>query len=203
MTDQSRSENSNPKVIVIFAAKNEEYTIEKVITTARQSYFKPEILVVDAYSSDNTRELASRAGATVIQQPTQIFPGKGLAMKAGLKEAIRRSESAADIILFLDADIRNLTLEWVDNLVKAVINDNSDMSRGFYTRHARDAAVTKLIARPMLHVFFPELSHFEQPLSGEVCARTQVWVSLLKVSASPDGWGIDVWFLIEGSYVRI
>ena len=95
MTDQSRSENSNPKVIVIFVQKNEEYTIEKVITTARQSYFKPEILVVDAYSSDNTRELASRAGATVIQQPTQIFPGKGLAMKAGLKEAIRRSESAA------------------------------------------------------------------------------------------------------------
>jgi hypothetical protein len=45
MTDQSRSENSDPKVIVIFAAKNEEYTIEKVITSAKQSYFKPEILV--------------------------------------------------------------------------------------------------------------------------------------------------------------
>ena len=48
----------------------------------------------------------------------------------------------------------------------------------------------------MLHIFFPELSHFEQPLSGEVCARKEVWKSLLEKNP-PDGWGIDVWFLIE------
>ena len=62
-------------------------------------------------------------------------------MKAGLKEAFDRS---ADIIVFLDADIKNLTAEWVDKLVNALIEDNCDMSIGFYTRHARDAAVTKL-----------------------------------------------------------
>ena len=111
--------------------------------------------MVDAYSTDKTSELAMKAGARVIQQPTQIFPGKGLAMRAGLKEAIGRAEDATDIILFLDADIRNLTPEWVDKLVKSLIDDNCDMSRGFYTRYARDAAVTKLIARPMLYTFFP------------------------------------------------
>ena len=117
-------------------------------------------------------------------------------MKEGLEEAIVRLH--ADIIVFLDADIRNLTTDWVDQLVGAIINDNCDMSRGFYTRHARDAAVTKLIARPMLHVFFPELSHFEQPLSGEVCARAQVWKETLVKEPIPEGWGIDVWFLFEG-----
>ena len=142
MTSLTRSQNSNPKVIVIFPAKNEEYTIENAIATANKSYYKPDVLVVDAYSTDKTNELAIRAGANVIQQPTQVFPGKGIAMKAGLREAIVRSEDAADIILFLDADIRNLTPQWVDNLVKALIDDNCDMSRGFYTRHARDAAVT-------------------------------------------------------------
>jgi hypothetical protein len=75
-------------------------------------------------------------------------------MRAGLKEAISRAEVATDIILFLDADIRNLTPEWVDKLVKSLIDDNCDMSRGFYTRHARDAAVTKLIASPC-YTFFP------------------------------------------------
>jgi glucosyl-3-phosphoglycerate synthase len=40
------------------------------------------------------------------------------------------------------------------------------MVRGYYQRHARDASVTKLIAKSMMRVFFPELSHFEQPLSG-------------------------------------
>lgn len=199
MTDPTRFKNSNPKVIVIFPAKNEEYTIENAIATAKHSYYKPDVFVVDAYSTDKTNELAIRAGAIVIQQPIQVFPGKGIAMKAGLREAIGRSEDT-DIILFLDADIRNLTSQWVDNLVNALIDDNCDMSRGFYTRHARDAAVTKLIARPMLHIFFPEVSHFEQPLSGEVCARTQVWKNLLKRdSTAPDGWGIDVWFLIEAA----
>jgi hypothetical protein len=47
--------------------------------------------------------------------------------------------------------------------------------------------------------YVPELSHFEQPLSGEVCARAQVWESLLNINPSPVGWGIDVWFLIESA----
>ena len=195
MTHQNNSQNSIPKVMVIFPAKNEEGTIDNSITTARQSYYKPDVILVDAFSTDKTTQLAEKAGAIVIQQPTKIFPAKGLAMRAGLREAFDRS---ADIIVFLDADIRNLTPEWVNKLVKALIDDNCDMSRGFYTRHARDAAVTKLVAGPMLHTFFPELSHFEQPLSGEVCARRQVWENLLRGS-TPDGWGIDVWFLIEAA----
>jgi glycosyltransferase involved in cell wall biosynthesis len=186
-------DNYDPGVTVIFIAKNEEGTIQTAISTAKQSQFEPAILVVDAYSTD-------KAGAKVIQQPSQIFPGKGLAMRAGVKAVIDRTKAMTeDIILFLDADIRNLTPEWVDTLVQSLIDDNCDMSRGFYTRHARDAAVTKLIARPMLLIFFPELSHFEQPLSGEVCARAQVWESLLRINPIPDGWGIDVWFLIESA----
>jgi glycosyltransferase involved in cell wall biosynthesis len=89
--------NSDSKVTVIFPAKNEEGTIETAISTAKQSSFRPEILVVDAYSTDKTAELAKNAGAKVIQQPTQIFPGEGIAMKAGLKESI---DSTTDIILF-------------------------------------------------------------------------------------------------------
>jgi glycosyltransferase involved in cell wall biosynthesis len=182
------------KVTVIFPAKNEEGTIENTIVMATKSKFNPQIIVVDAYSNDRTAELANRAGANVIQQPEQVFPGKGIAMKAGIRKAM---ESSADIILFLDADIRNLSSQWINKLVDALLVDNCDMSRGFYERHARDAAVTKLIARPMLNIFFPEISHFEQPLSGEVCARTQLWQRLLDASDPPDGWGIDVWFLVE------
>ncbi|MGA9298153.1 MAG: glycosyltransferase [Nitrososphaeraceae archaeon] len=194
----------SPKVVVIFPAKNEENTIESAISVASQSNFKPDIMVVDAYSSDKTAELAVKAGANVIQQPEQIFPAKGIAMKAGLREVISNTKNKsmttpADIILFLDSDIKNLTSEWVDKLVRALLEDNCDMSRGSYQRQSRDAAVTKLIARPMLNIFFPEVSHFDQPLSGEVCARRQLWEKLLHTKGSPDGWGIDVWFLIESA----
>lgn len=200
MNYENNTQESIPKVIVIFPAKNEEDTVEHSIAAAKQSYYKPDVILVDAYSTDKTADLAERAGAIVIQQPTKIFPAKGLAMKAGLRNAFGKS---VDIILFLDADIRSLTPEWVDKLVNALFDNSCDMSRGFYTRHTRDAAVTKLVARPMLHTFFPELSHFEQPLSGEVCARRQVWENILRGDSNsgytPDGWGIDIWFLIEAA----
>jgi glucosyl-3-phosphoglycerate synthase len=122
-----------------------------------------------------------------------MFPAKGIAMKKGISEAIICN---ANIVLFLDADIKNLTPQWIDNLVEGSVN--CDMVRGYYQRHARDAPVTKLIAKPMLRIFFPELSNFEQPLSGEVCARIDVWKRLLNQNP-PDGWGIDVWFLIEAA----
>ena len=61
------SQNSDPKVSVIFPAKNEEGTIETAISTVKQSHFRPKILVVDAYSTDRTVELATKAGAEVIQ----------------------------------------------------------------------------------------------------------------------------------------
>jgi glucosyl-3-phosphoglycerate synthase len=132
-----------------------------------------------------------------MEQPSSKFPGKGMAMKAGLEAAIK---AKADAILFLDGDIKNLTPEWIDLLSEPVLTRGYDMARGYYDRHPRDAAVTKLIAKPMLSVFFPELRNVEQPLSGEVCANTKVWKGLLnKAEMSPDGWGIDVWFLIEAT----
>jgi glycosyltransferase involved in cell wall biosynthesis len=169
------------KVVVIFPTKNEEGTIEHVVRTAKKSRHHPEVIVVDAYSSDKTARIARDIGARVIQQDNRMFPAKGIAMKKGLKEAI---STKANIVLFLDADIKNLTPEWIDKLVDGCIN--CDMVRGYYQRHGRDAPVTKLIAKPMIRIFFPELSHFEQPLSGEVCARIQVWKSLLKQNP-PDG----------------
>ena len=191
MDNYVNKQTSSQKIAVVFPAKNEQDTIEHAITTAKKSRHSPEVIVVDAYSSDATAEIANKIGARVIQQGDRLFPGKGIAMKKGLSEAI---SIEADIILFLDSDIKNLTSEWIDKLVDGCTN--CDMVRGYYQRHARDAPVTKLIAKPMIHIFFPELSNIEQPLSGEVCARTQVWKNLLEKNP-PDGWGIDVWLLIE------
>ena len=170
-------------ICIFKPAKNEQDTIENAILTTKESIYRPSsIVVIDAYSTHNTVELAKKAGAIVIEQPKPIFPGKGLAMKTGIRECISRS---FDVIVFLDADIKNLTSTWIDKLVSALVEGNYDMTRGFYQRQSRDAAVTKLIARPMLNIFFPELSHFEQPLSGEVCARTNTWQRLIDEQDSP------------------
>ena len=67
-----------PKVLVIFPAKNEEETIEHVITTAKQSRYVPEIIVVDAFSSNRTAELAVRRVAQWFSRKLKCFLQKEL-----------------------------------------------------------------------------------------------------------------------------
>ena len=184
------------KLFVIFPARNEGKTIAQCIEIAQKSKFKPEIMVVDGNSGDNTKKEAKDAGAIVIGQSKNIYPAKGIAMKEGAKEAIKRG---ADCIVFLDADIINLTPEWIDLLAEPVVEKACEMSRGYYRRAEYDGAVTKLVAKPLSGVFFPEISHFNQPLSGEICATTQLFKDLLKSRDWPDGWGIDIWLLIESA----
>jgi glucosyl-3-phosphoglycerate synthase len=184
------------KLFIIFPAKNEAETIARCIETAKKSKYEPEILVVDGHSSDKTRAEAKSAGAIVIQQSRSVFPAKGIALKDGLKEAFSRG---ADCIMFLDADIENLTPEWVDLLADPVIKKTCDMSRGYYQRANYDGAVTKLVAKPLSGVFFPEIAYFNQPLSGEICATAELFKSLIKSRDWPDGWGIDIWLLIEAA----
>jgi len=201
-TNARTAASGQKKLAVIYCTKNCEKTIGDAISTAKSSPIFQRgsgiIIVVDGFSNDNTKQVAKEAGATsVIEQPSNKYPGKGIAMKSGLEAGI---EAEVDAILFLDGDIKNLTHEWIDLLSEPVLSRGYDMTRGYYDRHPRDAAVTKLVAKPMLSVFFPELRNFEQPLSGEVCASTKAWSGLLdKQEPPPDGWGIDVWFLINAA----
>ena len=181
------------KVIAILPSKNEDKTIGQCIETVKKSKYHPTVIVADGHSTDKTRDIAEEAGVKVVISPRRIHPGKGLAMKTGLQVALKEKP---DIVLFMDADLENLTSEWVDKLVDGIIVDGFDMTRGSYYRAPRDAAVTKLVAKRLLWVFFPEISHFDQPLTGEVAAKTQVWQEMLN-GKLPDGWGIDVTMLIE------
>jgi glycosyltransferase involved in cell wall biosynthesis len=203
VTITSKIEQSSPfskattaKLCVIFPARNEAETVACCIETAQKSKYKPEIIVVDGNSSDKTKAEAKSAGATVVKQSRNLFPAKGVAMKDGVKEALERG---ADYIMFLDADISNLTTKWVDFLAEPVIEKACDMSRGYYQRADYDGAVTKLVAKPLSWVFFPEIAHFNQPLSGEICATAELFQELSKSRDWPDGWGVDVWLLIESA----
>jgi glycosyltransferase involved in cell wall biosynthesis len=182
------------KLCVIFPAYNEAGTIARCIKTAQKSKYQPEILVIDGNSSDNTRAEAKSVGATVVKQSRNLFPAKGVAMKDGVREALSRG---ADYIMFLDADITNLTPKWVDLLAEPVMEKACDMARGYYQRASYDGAVTKLVARPLAGAFFPEIAHFNQPLSGEICAHAELFRKLYQSRDWPDGWGVDIWLLIE------
>ncbi|MGB3713464.1 MAG: glycosyltransferase family 2 protein [Candidatus Promineifilaceae bacterium] len=93
---QHPDDNSGDSVLVLIPAYNEALRIEPVIAEARKHL---PVAVIDDGSSDNTSQVAERAGAQVLSlQPNQ---GKGAALKAGFKHAIQQGFKAA---LTLDAD---------------------------------------------------------------------------------------------------
>jgi glycosyltransferase involved in cell wall biosynthesis len=184
------------RLCVVFPARNEAETVAHCIETARRSRYEPQVVVIDGNSSDNTREKAKSAGAIVVEQSRDFYPAKGVAMKDGVREALKLG---AEGIMFLDADITSLTPQWVDLLAEPVLAKACDMSRGYYKRAEYDGAVTKLVAKPLSRVFFPEIAHFNQPLAGEICASAELFRELAQHRDWPDGWGVDIWLLIEAA----
>jgi hypothetical protein len=86
------------KILVIFPAKKED-TIELIIGAGKKSGHNPEVIVIDAYSSDATVNKVRNSRAPVIEQVNKFFSGNGIAMKNGNMKAIN---SNVEIVLFLN-----------------------------------------------------------------------------------------------------
>jgi glycosyltransferase involved in cell wall biosynthesis len=96
-----------------------------VVDVARRATRVDAVIVVDNASADRTGAVARERGARVVDCPTK---GKGQAMAAGV------AATDADLIVFLDADLLNLTSEHVDSLVAPVESGEVAMSLGLFDR---------------------------------------------------------------------
>lgn len=171
-------------ITVIIPAKNEENAIGRVISAARER--ADEVIVVDGYSADRTREIAAQAGARVLFQSRQVYPGKGNAMKTGLQAA------TGDIVVFIDADMTSIKPEWISMMTEPIMNGEADVCKAEYIRGPFDAPVTKLVAKPLLKKLYPDLN-VNMPLEGEIAARKQTFEKL----DFREDWGIDVGLVIS------
>jgi glycosyltransferase involved in cell wall biosynthesis len=114
----------NMDIAVVIPAYNEERSIADVIAAVKKADIISKIIVVSDGSSDNTAYIAESMGADVISLERNI--GKGGAMKAGFDSC------AADVILFLDADLIGLTYHYVLSLLKPIVDNKADMSIGIF-----------------------------------------------------------------------
>lgn len=169
-------------VSVIIPAYNEEKTVSHVVKVVKSLNYIKEVIVVDDGSSDQTAMVALDAGATVINHLKNR--GKGAAIKTGFKS------SKGDIVVFLDADLHNLTKNQVDNIIKPIMNGEADITKTKFKREA--GRVTELTAKPLLNFFFPEIK-FDQPLSGQFAAKR----SFLNKIKLEDDYGVDVGIVLD------
>ncbi len=113
-----------PAIKVIIPAYNEQKSIANVIADIPKAWVK-EIVVVNNNSTDDTMEVAEKAGATVLRENRQ---GYGYACLCGI-DYISRQDEKPDIVVFMDADYSDHPEE-LPKVVKPIIEDNADLVIG-------------------------------------------------------------------------
>lgn len=171
-------------VSVIIPVLNESARIADVVAFVRRSDLVAEVIVVDDGSIDGTPELARDAGAKVV---TSTLLGKGASMEDGLNEARH------EILLYLDGDLAGLNPDLVALMTAPLAMGRADFVKAHFSREA--GRVTALTARPLMRTYFPELTHFAQPLGGIIAARK----SLLRQLHFENDYGVDIGLFIDAA----
>ncbi len=203
-----QSHKGDQRVSIIIPARDEEATVGDIVAAIRRDLMSgpqplvDDLLVVDSDSTDATAQRAREAGARVVATPEVLpgiptVPGKGEAMWRGL------AATQGDVVVFLDADLRSFTSDYVIALLGPILSDSSvHLVKACYDRPLiadggrrvmGGGRVTELVARPLLNLHWPELAGVAQPLAGEYAMRRDLVESL----PIPCGYGVEFALLVD------
>lgn len=174
------------KFSVVIPAFNEAKTFPKVIAEVLTLKEVEELIFINDGSTDNTDARIKK----FLSDPRVIYlkhaknKGKGAAIKSGVTKAEN------EVILLLDADLKNITAQKIKKIALPVLKGEVDFSRASFDL-AR-GRVTEIAVKPMMKILFPDL-YFDQPISGQVCAKK----SFLESLDLDQRWGVDIGLLLD------
>jgi len=194
-------------VSLVLPTLNEEETIGPIVRRAVRELMGrvpllDEILVIDSASTDRTRAIAEEEGARVVQHPDVLtrygsYRGKGEALWKSLYE------TSGDLIVWADTDVRNWHPRMVYGTLGPLLHEpRLQYVKGYYQRPIVEGGVlkeggggrvTELVARPLINLFYPELSGLIQPLSGEYAGRR----ATLEQIPFFTGYAVEIGHLID------
>ncbi len=201
-------EQKGLKISLCLPTLNEEKTIAKEIVILKSELMTrypllDEIIVVDSGSEDRTLDIAAEFGADVyaadhILPDLEHYRGKG----ENLWKALYVTRG--DIIVYLDADIKNIHHRFAYGLLGPLLTrDTIKYAKGFYDRpiatgkntirSTGGGRVTELVIRPLFSLFFPELTQILQPLSGEYAGFREIFEKV----PFPIGYGIETSLILD------
>lgn len=122
---------SSPEILLMIPTLNEQDAIKTLVEEARLIGFS-EIVVVDGFSVDRTRENATQAGARVVLQ--EFGKGKGCGVRTGMKEFLA---GTAQILCIIDGDGTNDPL-FLAPLILRIRSGEVDVMLGSRTRGPRE-----------------------------------------------------------------
>src|SRR5262249_22995269 len=141
-----RRESRHPSLCVIIPAHNESELIAKTVGAIRSQLTVGDRLVVIADNcSDDTANVASLAGAEVVERRDPEHVGKGYALDRGIR--FLQQSGPPEVIIFVDADC-----ELAPGSVEALAQESA--------AHQRPVQATNLIEDPRLSGRTARIRHF-------------------------------------------
>ena len=114
------------KLTIVIPCYNEKSTIETLITAVKNSpYENKEIIVVDDYSTDGTREILRDRFESLVDRIIyhEKNSGKGAALRTGFQAA------TGDIVMVQDADLEYDPNEY-PKIIEPILQDKADVVYG-------------------------------------------------------------------------
>lgn len=132
-----------------------------------------------------------REKALTIATPYHGIPGKGSAFRTIFEIAEMLDVKACAVV---DSDLRSITPEWIELLVKPVLENGLDYVAPLYHRHKYDGTITNSIIYPMTRALYGK--RVRQPIGGDFGFSGD----LARFYLTKDVWetdvaryGIDIW----------
>lgn len=127
--------------------------------------------------------------------PYHGIPGKGSAFRTVFEIADALNVKACAVV---DSDLRSITPEWVELLIKPVLEEGFDYVAPLYHRHKYDGTITNSIIYPLTRALYGK--RVRQPIGGDFGFSGR----LAQFYLSKDVWqtdvaryGIDIWMTTE------
>ncbi len=168
--------------------------------------YRAVIVNSDGGSSDGTMEVVQQTSVedfdaillhhriepiSKIAFPYTGIPGKGSAFRT-IFEIARELDAKACVVV--DSDLRSITPEWIELLVKPVLIGGFDYVAPLYHRHKFDGTITNSIVYPLTRALYGK--RVRQPIGGDFGFSGQ----MARFYLTKDVWetdvarfGIDIW----------
>jgi len=205
-------EIGNADILVGIPSYNNADTIGHVVRAVQVGFAKyfPEkkaiLINSDGGSTDGTREIVERTMIddfehllinqrqtllSKIVTPYHGIPGKGSAFRTIFEIARELGVKACAVV---DADLRSITPEWIELLIRPVLEHGFDFVSPYYLRHKYDGTITNSIVYPVTRALYGR--RIRQPIGGDFGFSGR----LAEFYLTKDVWesdvarfGIDIW----------
>jgi glucosylglycerate synthase len=192
-------------ILVGIPAFNNEKTIAHVVQMVSHGlnkYFKDRksvIMIADGGSTDDTRESVRDFELKPWQEKLLTIyrgpGGKGTAFRAIFETAHKLRVRACMVV---DSDIRSITSEWVQFLLRPILEQDYQYVTPIYSRHKYDGTITNNIVYNLTRALYGK--RIRQPIGGDFAFAAEVAEHFLKQpvwDTEIARFGIDIWMTVE------